>query len=312
MRTPDPTKTGASLPERFLIEGIKNPQTQGPSDCVPVSLEMAFRFYGAEADRKEVADRVQFTKGTRISDMIPYVKKQGFNINSFVDKSKDKGRIKYHLTQKFPVLVTGGNLWGSHMMVLVGYDDSKKIFHIADPGWRAVREWRYIDFEVWHDHYGSWSYLVYPKPMEDQIILYCTKVIESNPRFAETYYERGNAYKEKGLYDQAISDYDKVIGIMPKDPKAYNSLAWLFATAEEKKVRDGNRAVELARKACELSDWKHPRYLDTLAAACARDGQFEEAVKWQRKALVSNDHDDEKTFQERLKLYKERKPWPAD
>jgi len=313
VRTPDPTNPGVVLPERVLIEGIKNRQTQGPSDCVPVSLEMLFRFYGVEADRREIADQVQRTRGTYTKrDVPPYVKKRGFNFDSFADTSEDKRRIKYYLSQRVPVCVSIGHIWSSHMMVLAGYDDSKKVFIVADPGWRALREWRYIDFKGPHDFWGSWCYLIYPESMEDQIILYCTRVIESNPGAAESYYERGNAYKERGKYDQAITDYMKAFEIKPGNPKAANSLAWLLATVKEKELRDGKRAVEFALKACELTEWKNPSYLDTLAAAYARDGDFEKAVKWQLKALESNDRAFDAAFYERLKLYKERKPWPPE
>ena len=51
------------------------------------------------------------------------------------------------------------------------------------------------------------------------------------------------------------------------------------------RVRNGEKAVVLALKACELSEWKNPRYLDTLAASYARVGDFGNATKWQEKAL---------------------------
>ena len=38
-----------------------------------------------------------------------------------------------------------------------------------------------------------------------------------------------------------------------------------------------------------VSEWKEPSFFDTLAAAYARVGQFDEAVRWQRKALDAPD-----------------------
>lgn len=68
--------------------------------------------------------------------------------------------------------------------------------------------------------------------------------------------------------------------------------------------------MELATKACELSNWKEPNYLDTLAAACAEAGHFDDAVKWQGKAIdLLTDASQIGEFSERLKLYREKKPY---
>ena len=89
-----------------------------------------------------------------------------------------------------------------------------------------------------------------------QAIADYSKAIEINPKLDKAYYHRGNAYVEKAEYDRAIRDYDKAIEINPRDAEAYNNLAWLLATAKESKYHNGKKAVELALKCCELSDWK--------------------------------------------------------
>ena len=46
-----------------------------------------------------------------------------------------------------------------------------------------------------------------------------------------------------------------------------------------------------------------------LAAACAECGEFDDAVKWQEKAIAqATDPDREADYQSRLELYLQRKP----
>jgi len=95
------------------------------------------------------------------------------------------------------------------------------------------------------------------------------------------------------------------------DPNVCNSLAWLLATCPNGECRDGKKAVELARKACELTQYKVFAYLDTLAAACAEAGDFKEAVVWQKKSLESAGlpADISGPAKERLQLYEAKKPF---
>jgi len=148
------------------------------------------------------------------------------------------------------------------------------------------------------------------KGQYDQAILYFNMALELNSKDIRAYYHRGHAYADKGQYDRAISDYTKALELNPGDARVCNSLAWLLATAKKPAFRKGEKAVELALKACELSGWKNPGYLDTLAAAYARTGDFENAVKWQEKAFMSPKIAMEAGAQQRLRLYRERKPWP--
>jgi len=138
------------------------------------------------------------------------------------------------------------------------------------------------------------------------------QAIEINPRYDRAYNKRGIVYRLRGQYNQAISDFNKAIAINPLDAEAYNNLAWLLATANAQGFRNGKKAVELALNACGLSDWKNAEYLDTLAAAYARVGDFDNAVKWQEKVLESSRSAEMSEFQQRLYFYRERKPWPED
>jgi len=66
--------------------------------------------------------------------------------------------------------------------------------------------------------------------------------------------------------------------------EALNNVAWVLATCKDANQHNGKRAVELALKATKLMPDK-AYYFGTLAAAYARNGQFEEAIKTQVQAL---------------------------
>ncbi|MGZ3493266.1 MAG: tetratricopeptide repeat protein [Thermodesulfobacteriota bacterium] len=139
-----------------------------------------------------------------------------------------------------------------------------------------------------------------------------TQKEKTESRDGDFYIKRGNAYDRKGQYNQAISDYSKALEINPRLAEAHNGLAWILAAAKEPGIRNGEKAVEHALKACELSNWRNPNYLDTLAAAYARVGDFSKAIKWQEKALEYPDSAKIKEPQQRLNLYRQRKTWPPD
>jgi tetratricopeptide (TPR) repeat protein len=122
---------------------------------------------------------------------------------------------------------------------------------------------------------------------------------------------RAIVWAYKNDYASAITDFTEVIRVEPRDARAYNGMAWILATCPVEQHRDGTKAVELATKACELSKWRIPNHLDTLAAACAEAGDFDQAIRWEMKALESPDvrGPSGKKMRQRLRLYQEHKPY---
>ena len=84
----------------------------------------------------------------------------------------------------------------------------------------------------------------------------------------------------------------------------------IMAACPEAKFRDGKRAVEFATRACELTKWKNPSFLDTLAAAHAEAGDFDAAVTWQTRAIeLLTDERQKDDYRSRLVLYQAKKPY---
>jgi tetratricopeptide (TPR) repeat protein len=96
---------------------------------------------------------------------------------------------------------------------------------------------------------------------------------------------RADALLGIGKQAEAVGDYEKALEQTPEDTGVLNNLAWVLATSPDEKLRDGLRAIELAKKACELTEYKQAHILSTLGASYAETGDFETAMEWSRKAI---------------------------
>jgi tetratricopeptide (TPR) repeat protein len=87
----------------------------------------------------------------------------------------------------------------------------------------------------------------------------------------------------------------------------------VLATIENQKLRNPAEAVQLAERACELSEYKQPETLDTLGVAYVAEGRFAEAVKTVEKGIeLARDTEDEKIAEDIrscMELYKMNKPY---
>ena len=86
-----------------------------------------------------------------------------------------------------------------------------------------------------------------------------------------------------------------------------------MAAHEDDKFRNAQQALRYAQKACELTEFKDPDLLDTLSAAYAAVGNFDEAIKTAERALklymdsgLEKKADD---MQNRLALFREGRPY---
>ncbi len=104
-----------------------------------------------------------------------------------------------------------------------------------------------------------------PKALAD-----LNEAIRLEPHDAASVRARGAFWLKTREWAKALADLDEAIRLEPANPEPYNDRGWIRATCPDAKLRDGTQAVASATRAGELTGWKEPGVLDTLAAACAR------------------------------------------
>jgi cytochrome c-type biogenesis protein CcmH/NrfG len=118
----------------------------------------------------------------------------------------------------------------------------------------------------------------------------------------------GSALLEQGRTREAIALYSEAVRLRPDFLTAANNLAWLLATAEAESLRNPYAAVRLAQRSALLTQHADARVLDTLAAAYAASGRFEEAAVTAERgvglARESGEVELEAEIEGRLALYR--------
>lgn len=137
-------------------------------------------------------------------------------------------------------------------------------------------------------------------------------VLERVPSSAYYTFLHGQILLLAGDGHGALHAFELAVSFDPNLAIAYNPLAWLLATADDERLRDGEKAISYAKKAVDLLP--HPNHLDTLAAAYAEAGRWGEAVQTVEKATeelgdmyASQRLRDE--LNQHMRAFKDKIPW---
>jgi len=191
------------------------------------------------------------------------------------------------------------------------------------------------------------GYALYQKGKLDEAMIHYKKALQTNPNYAEAQnnmgivlarqgdmngaikhyhaalrinpnhvganYNLGRISVNQGKTAEAIRYYRKVLLTEPNMTQALYQQAWIAATHENKRFRDGIKAVELAEKLCRLTEYKEALALDALAAAYAESGRFPGAVSTAQRglqlAVLHGRQELASDLKERLQLYRDKKPY---
>lgn len=114
------------------------------------------------------------------------------------------------------------------------------------------------------------------------------RILEIDPQHKQARYIIAHVYINAKQYVKAEKLLMELIGDDPEDFKLKNNLAWLYATAEDPKIRNGAKAVKIAQEAMVLAPNDHHVW-STLSEAHYINGEYEKAYRaiQQMAALAS-------------------------
>ena len=119
----------------------------------------------------------------------------------------------------------------------------------------------------------------------EEAIRHFSEVLRMEPDDAKVHFNLAISWVLQGRIDNAITEYREALRLRPRWSMPLDSLAWIFATSEDPRFRNGVEAIRLAEQASKYTSYKEPIMLDTLAAAYAEAGRFNEALLAGEKAM---------------------------
>ncbi|MEW6682265.1 MAG: tetratricopeptide repeat protein [Nitrospirota bacterium] len=121
------------------------------------------------------------------------------------------------------------------------------------------------------------------------------------------------ALRQMGAVSEAVEHYRDAVRLDPLGWDVAMNLAWILATDADAAVRRSDEAIVLAEGANRRTGRSHPRVLDTLAAAYAAAGRYEEAAETAQRALSAALGAGDQRFAAdiggRIRLYQTRQPY---
>ena len=128
------------------------------------------------------------------------------------------------------------------------------------------------------------------------------KILKESPSDQEAQYMIGVIYITSKKYKEAIDHLEKQINRYPNNYHGFNNLAWLYATADDKKFRDAEKSLDLSLKALALAPFdKH--IWSTLAEAYFISGNFSKAKRAMQQVVDLATQEKGNLTQDMVKTY---------
>jgi tetratricopeptide (TPR) repeat protein len=135
-------------------------------------------------------------------------------------------------------------------------------------------------------------------------------ILKKRPNDPNAHYQFAVALTHLHKTREALSHYASALLIQPDFSDALDGLAWILSTSVNPSFRNGPEAVQMAERACVLTNRKDAQKLKTLAAAYAEAGRFAEAVSTIQSAVaLGTSSSNSNAWASMLSTYKSGQPW---
>lgn len=119
----------------------------------------------------------------------------------------------------------------------------------------------------------------------DKVASHLKTALESYPSIEGANFYLGMYEESLGHEELARDHYQRELKFNPYYVPALNNLGWLLAKAKKAELRDPKQAVDLARRACELTSYRRLILVDTLIHALIANDQQSEAIQYVVQAI---------------------------
>jgi tetratricopeptide (TPR) repeat protein len=284
---------------------LEEASKQAP-ELVPIMLERARLLARAEKweDALDLLNQVEQLDSSNIT-MLLIRTAINQELGNLEDALQDVNRVLSVIPEFEPALRLRVVLWAEQEEFARAMLDLKTILRVQE---RAGE----VDSEI----YLQIASLFAMQDKWEEAVAVFDEMLKETPDDPDALRGRGDAYLGLGREEDAIVDYERSLELDPENSGVLNNLSWLLSTSIKDEVRDGDRALKLAVKACEVTEYGEAHILSTLAAAHAELGNFEEARTWSAKAVeLAEENADAlregivESLREELESYERNEPW---
>jgi tetratricopeptide (TPR) repeat protein len=163
------------------------------------------------------------------------------------------------------------------------------------------------------DAHNNFAYLLVREAKLDEAVTEFRAALRLKANMWQADYGLADALSRQGNIKEAVECYRAALRARRDFPEALSRLAWILATHPDSQLRNGAEAASLAERACELTSYKQPNALRSLAAAYAELGRFTEAIecaeKAQSQAIAGGQKDLSAKLQELIESFRSGHPY---